>query len=143
MLDFDSRLAFEEFFIGKLPILVQGPLMAWIFDWDIHEFLGTESESMTEDKIFDLYYRNKNSALDDSDCMSSGCLFHWRESVMQNMARKMLQLYMLQAEFQEDLEILQALGEMQDFTDEDNEYGLDVGRLSAGWCREGRRRWCG
>eukprot|EP00961_Rhodomonas_salina_P110246 1483800-Rhodomonas_salina.1 len=125
MLDIDSRIAFEEFFIGKLPILVQGTLMAWIFDGDINEFLGTESDVLTEDKIFDRYYRNKNSALDD--CMRSGCLSHWRESVMQNIA-KILQRYMLQVEFQEDLEILQALGEMEDFN-QDDAYQRDVGRI--------------
>eukprot|EP00961_Rhodomonas_salina_P204636 2761831-Rhodomonas_salina.1 len=71
-------MSYDEFFVGKLPILVQGTLMAWIFDGDIHEFLGAETEEMSEDKIFDKYYRNRNSVLDD--CMRSGCLSHWRES---------------------------------------------------------------
>eukprot|EP00961_Rhodomonas_salina_P293619 3933901-Rhodomonas_salina.1 len=63
MLEFDTRLSYEEFCIGRLPILVQGTLMSWIFDGDIHEFLGVETEVLTEDKVFEKYYRDKNSAL--------------------------------------------------------------------------------
>lgn len=44
MLQMDSRLSYEEFFVGKLPKLVQGTLMSWIFDGDILEFIGTEQE---------------------------------------------------------------------------------------------------
>eukprot|EP00961_Rhodomonas_salina_P048433 650210-Rhodomonas_salina.1 len=98
--------------------------MAWIFDGDIHEFLGAETEEMSEDKIFDKYYRNRNSVLDD--CMRSGCLSHWRESVMHNISR-MLQNYINEVEFVEDAELLRALGEDEDFCDDDA-YARDLSR---------------
>eukprot|EP00961_Rhodomonas_salina_P048434 650211-Rhodomonas_salina.1 len=98
--------------------------MAWIFDGDIHEFLGAETEEMSEDKIFDKYYRNRNSVLDD--CMRSGCLSHWRESVMHNISR-MLQNYINEVEFGDDAELLRALGEDEDFCDDDA-YARDLSR---------------
>eukprot|EP00961_Rhodomonas_salina_P123846 1669135-Rhodomonas_salina.1 len=124
MLQFDPRMSYDEFFVGKLPILVQGTLMAWIFDGDIHEFLGAETEEMLEDKIFDKYYSNRNSVLDD--CMRSGCLSHWRESVMHNISR-MLQNYINEVEFGDDAELLSALGEDEDFCDDDA-YVRDLSR---------------
>lgn len=149
MLTLDPKMAFDEFIVGKLPVLVQGTLMAWIFDGDVHEFLGDDHEPMSEvrvvspafletrtltrglswqDKIFDKYYRNHNTALDDF--MRSGCLSHWRESVMQNV-EKMLSRYIMQVELAGDVQMLRELGDNEDFNDDDA-YARDVRRGAFG-----------
>eukprot|EP00961_Rhodomonas_salina_P179622 2423844-Rhodomonas_salina.2 len=103
--------------------------MSWIFDCDIHEFLGAETEVLTEDKVFEKYYWDKNSVL--NECMHSCCLTHWRTSVMQNIGT-ILQRYMARVEIEEDSKILQELGEFKDFN-EDSAYSRDV-RHRGGGC---------
>lgn len=115
MLTADPRVAFDEFFVGKLPLVVQGTLMAWIFGGDVREFLGSADQTpASEDKIFDKYYRNRNTLLDDF--MRSGCLTHWRESVMHNVRKTISRCIHVAAE---DVRMLRELGLSEDPNDDD------------------------
>eukprot|EP00961_Rhodomonas_salina_P232625 3142742-Rhodomonas_salina.1 len=76
VLTVEYRSMFSDFCTGKLPLLVQATLMVWIFDGDMHEFMGSDHEQASEDCVFEKYYCNINSALDEF--VRSGCLSNWR-----------------------------------------------------------------